>query len=635
MGRVWRGTRTLAWGMGALFGLVFLVSMVAWGAAPLNPPGLPRPDLVGGSVKLGDVSAIKAMNMPRVSPLLNQAYLVAAGGRFQSVQTMGIVGLEDGLAEIVVDCVPGRIEDIEALVSDCGGRVASTYQGLLFARFPLARLPELAAANGVIRVRTPFRARPLVVNEGNAVQCVKPFHQMGSSGQGVKVGVLDCGGFAGYRGLLGTDLPAEVTVWQGSHAPNHVGTDPVHEIHGQACAEIVHDMAPGADLYLAYDYTEEDYYRGVDWLIDQGVEIISYSCGWTGAWPYDGGGLPYNPVDQKASDARTQNGVLFVTSAGNEAYHGMYHGWFHPCGTDPGRQYFGNDGNFDWCTDPIIFYQDPARPQPLYITLSWNDWPGDPSTQGSTQDYDMYLWDFSTGAAVIIARSENRQDGSPGALPFEEIAYLPAAGWSPWYYITVRKHHATGKHFLDLRTPNGYLYLYNQDMTLSTPADSPNVVTVGAVFWNDLQLEPFSSQGPTFGAGGSEKGGYLKPNLAAADGVSTATYGPSDGLPWMSYGTGFFGTSASCPQVAGAAAVLRSAYPYLDAAGLERQLGASTVDMGDVGPDNVTGYGRLCLQQIAADTKEVPALSRESLVLLGLLLAAMALAVIRRKKGRA
>ncbi len=88
--------------------------------------------------------------------------------------------------------------------------------------------------------------------------------------------------------------------------------------HGTACAEIVHDMAPGAELYLAHDGEELDFYLAVDWMIGQGVHVISYSCGWLDPFPGDGAGDPHNPVNQKVTEARAA-GVLFVTSSGNRA----------------------------------------------------------------------------------------------------------------------------------------------------------------------------------------------------------------------------------------------------------------------------------------------------------------------------
>jgi len=117
---------------------------------------------------------------------------------------------------------------------------------------------------------------------------------------------------------------------------------------------------------------------------------------------------------------------------------------------------------------------------------------------------------------------------------------------------------------------------------------------VSGSYWSSMGLEVFSSRGPTLGPGGDPTGGLLKPDLAAADAVSSVTYGPTDGQPFPA-GTGFFGTSAACPHVAGGAALLLEADPTLDADDLEAQLLASATDMGVAGPDNDYGAGMMML----------------------------------------
>ena len=83
------------------------------------------------------------------------------------------------------------------------------------------------------------------------------------------------------------------------------------------------------------------------------------------------------------------------------------------------------------------------------------------------------------------------------------------------------------------------------------PATSGAALAVGALCWQSGQLEPYSSQGPTID-------GRMKPDLVGHDSVSSATYGPFIGCP-----SGFAGTSASSPEVAGAAALVEQAYPSL------------------------------------------------------------------------
>jgi hypothetical protein len=592
--------------------LALILASTAILAADVGKTSLPVPPAITPP-SVSPTSLIKKTGIAKLSPFLNQAYNTRhRTGPIQDPSTMGSMITGGSLVKIAVECKPGKAGIVASLVESLGGVLDSTYRDLVFATFPIDKLPSLASSNDLRWVRTPYRKDPEAVTEGAAIHGAVDAHAKGFIGQGTKVGVLDCGGFSGYSSLLGTDLPAGVTVWNGGESGDPVGSD----IHGAACAEIVYDMAPGAAMYLAYDATEADYYNAIDWLVAQGVDIISYSCGWTGPYPNDGAGLPYNPVNEKASEARA-NGVLFVSSAGNNAWNDNYQAFFSDDGS--GFHYFGS--GFTW-VNPVYIYTSGA-----YITLTWNDWPADPTASGSTQDYDLLLFD---GTVTLVASSVNTQNGTIGQIPFEEIYFEPPA--DGWYYLAILKWNATGDQFLNLRkSQSGSFYYHNAETSIGVPGESPNVLAAGAIFWNGLALESFSSRGPTLGPGGAPSGGYLKPDLVAADGVSTESYGLSDGLDWESFGTGFFGTSASCPHAAGAAAVVLSMRPGYSADALENVLLSSAVDMGAQGPDNEYGYGRILIEVVQA----IPALSEYGILLFSLFAAGIGAWLLRKRRRAA
>ncbi len=82
------------------------------------------------------------------------------------------------------------------------------------------------------------------------------------------------------------------------------------------------------------------------------------------------------------------------------------------------------------------------------------------------------------------------------------------------------------------------------------PADGSGVISIGAVFSNG-SLIGFSSRGPTYD-------GRIKPDVVAmGSGVSCVTAGSNDQYRTAS------GTSLSCPLVAGVAALILQAHPYL------------------------------------------------------------------------
>jgi hypothetical protein len=119
--------------------------------------------------------------------------------------------------------------------------------------------------------------------------------------------------------------------------------------------------------------------------------------------------------------------------------------------------------------------------------------------------------------------------------------------------------------------------------SITDPATSPLVTAVGAVCWSNNTIRSYSSRGPTID-------GTIKPDLAGPDGVSNGTYGNTGNC-----NGGFTGTSASSPHVAGAAALLRQAYPAATVADLYELLLGLTVDAGTAGPDNDYGEGILAL----------------------------------------
>jgi hypothetical protein len=103
------------------------------------------------------------------------------------------------------------------------------------------------------------------------------------------------------------------------------------------------------------------------------------------------------------------------------------------------------------------------------------------------------------------------------------------------------------------------------------------------VCWQNGALRPYSARGPTID-------GRTKPEIVAPDGVSGRTYGVSGGCTG-----GFQGTSASAPHVAGAAALVKQAFPEFNVGQLQNFLQIRAVDSGPTGLDNHFGWGRLSL----------------------------------------
>jgi len=119
------------------------------------------------------------------------------------------------------------------------------------------------------------------------------------------------------------------------------------------------------------------------------------------------------------------------------------------------------------------------------------------------------------------------------------------------------------------------------EATSVSPANNPEAFAVGAVD-NSGRVYGYSSRGPSACDGGQA----VYPSLVAP-GVGVKT------TDLHGFYDTFTGTSLSAPHVAGALALLLSAFPNLGVSEQEAVLTGTAVDRGDPGPDNIYGAGQL------------------------------------------
>ncbi len=412
---------------------------------------------------------------------------------------------------------------------------------------PGAIFAQLTELQHVTAVRLPpLRSTEQGGAEGQGVGIISAdaWHRQGITGAGLRIGVLDLG-FSGYEELLGVELPDDVPLatfgWYDSE-----------EVHGTACAEIIHEVAPGADLFFAwYDGSDAAFGEAVDWLMAQGVQIISHSAGGIVS-PRDGSGWDAQVVDGQAAQ-----GILWVNAAGNE---GDVH--YRDTFTDE-----DGDGFHEFAPgeEQLVVYNWDSY---LEIYLVWeDDW------DAPTQDYELFLVD-EDGRTLVS--SEEPQDGTPGQTPAEGVAFETD---EEVVYIMVQSYVTDAPVTFDIFVQgDGELADPSPAYTVNSPGDAVGSLTVGAAEWRDDDLASYSSQGPTL----DER---LKPEISAPTGVSVATYGKYP----------FDGTSSSTPHVAGAAALIWQAYPQWTRQEVIDYLLETSKDLGPVGPDTGFGYGRLQL----------------------------------------
>ncbi|NOK58989.1 MAG: hypothetical protein GFH25_541218n20 [Chloroflexi bacterium AL-N10] len=538
-----------------------------------------------------DTSIVKTRSNGKLDSTLTQV-AIAAETSVESALSLAdtqAVNHRDGHVQIHLSIDPARVTQVQSAVEEYGGEITGTGfdNTLMQAWMPVEELQSASEIEGVDYIRQPEEVIPLgnlqtgtSTTEGVAAINGPAWQSEGYEGQGVRIGVMDTG-FTGYSSLLGTDLPASVQARSFIDGETSVesGNDP----HGTACAEIIHDIAPEAELYLARVGTTFDIEEAVNWFISQDVDIISSSIGFYNQTPGDGTGAIADLVSRAS-----QEGILWITAAGNdrEAH------WSGPF-TDA-----NGDQALDFGDSPVNYFVDengdPAAVRagfPIRVYARWSDW------TNVDQDYDLFLvrWNSAEERWEILSQSTDFQDGQAGQRPTEFVAGVTTGASTFYGYVIARANADDTKPVnFDVFTPNFLSAFVNvPERSLANLADVPDAITVAALdITAPYPQESYSSEGPTNGPGGVATGGFIKPDIAAFANVSTESYDDPK----------FNGTSSATPHVAGAAAVVWSANPRYTNGEIELFLRANAVDMGNPGNDSQFGVGRLFLGEPGTET---------------------------------
>jgi len=488
------------------------------------------------------------------------------------------IPLQADMVTVIVEPADGRVSSVDKTgVVALGGEVQAISNSLMRVCVPISRLEAMAdQVNGIAFIRLPYQPRELVVtSEGVALTGADDFHTVGCYGQGAKVAIIDLG----FIGLANAQAAGELgnVVYTYDYTGNGLEE---YTNHGTGVAEIVGDMAPQAELYLLKISDSVDLQNAAQYCIDNGIDVINHSVGWYNTNFYDGTGT----VANIANNAR-DNGILWVNAAGNEASDGHWQGAFIDSDGDKYLD-FGSGSDYldaDSIDEGNRIYL--ASGDRVNVYMTWDNW------SASNQDYDLYLYDsFGT----IVASSTGNQTGTQA--PTEEISYTTT---SAGYYEIVIYDYSASAHpeieffaFTDSSSDVNLDY-HHPESSIITPANSGKVMAVGAIrhsSWTTGPQESFSSQGPSNAS--KYTASITKPDICGPDGVASYTYS-----------SGFYGTSAASPHVAGAAALLLSKDSTLTVDQLQAKLESDAIDMGIAGKDALYGSGRLNL--IVGETSAV------------------------------
>jgi hypothetical protein len=434
----------------------------------------------------------------------------------------------------------------------------------------------------------------------------------GYSGEGIKVGVLSDSynslGSAAADVATG-DLPGIGNPY-GDVTPVIVvqditgGTD-----EGRAMLQIVHDLAPKAQLFFATaDVSEAGFATAIKQLraAPYNCDIIMDDVGYFDEPAFQDG------IVAQAVDAVTANGALYFSAAGNsgslaKGTSGVFEGDFNDAGSAPfaNGTKKGSIHNFGTVASPVNGDIITAAGEEYY-DLNWSDPLGK-----STNDYDLFL---VNSAGTVIISSTNIQNGSQD--PFEGFSEATIAAGDK---LVIYKDSTAAVRALHLNTNRGTLSVATDGQTSGHPcaiaafcmAATPAATAFGNpgsptgpypdAFVATNNVENFSSDGPRrifynpdttaitagnflFGTNGGTS--LAKPDLTAADGVSTTAFGEFGPLP-----IGFYGTSAATPHAGAIAALLKSADPSITPAQIRTLLISTALDIESAGYDNNSGNG--------------------------------------------
>ncbi len=485
-------------------------------------------------------------------------------------------------------------DDLLAAIAAAGGEILDSIpeESAVRALVPIDSMEALAAREDVEFIRP---AAVAIMNTGSVDSQGDLTHRAvtaraatGATGAGVVVGVLSDSLDDNKNSLRSALNSGDLDGNNSFVLPKQRGRG---EGEGLAMMEIVHDLAPAAQLVFATGSSgEARMAANIRALAHAGCRVIIDDITYTDESPFQDG-----KIAQAVSDV-SDRGVLYFSSAANsgnirDRTSGTWEGNF--VGGQSNRH--GQLHLFKRGVPADRLTRESGRPAVLF----WSD-----PLHKSSNDYDLVVYDRFGN---IVSISNNTQNGRQDPI---EIVRPPNAG----QYLAIYKY-SGARRFLHLETSRGQLAIATGGSTRGHNASgAENAFCVAAApagvgitggprgpfpnaFTAANKAEPFSSDGFRhifFRANGTPytpgdflaRGGRVlkKPDITAADGVSTTLPGNSGLNP-------FFGTSAAAPHAGAIAALVLSHRPHANPSQVRKALYASAVNVMGHGFDNVSGHG--------------------------------------------
>lgn len=463
--------------------------------------------------------------------------------------------------------------------------VIDNTSGIVQALVPVGQLQAASALAGVRTVQLPTYGvveTGSKLTEGDSILGSSTLRSQltAGDGTGVRIGVVSDGVAGLAASQASADLGAVDTTTcnrsPGATSPTAANAGP----EGTAMLEIIHDIAPAAQLSFGYfgintGGTALNFNAAVTCLA-QNNDIVVDDVSFFNAGPYDG-----TSIVSANTNAALNNPAYpirgYYTSAGNEAQR-HYSGQFVDSGivvngeaidqfsatadtTNAGFNLLCDNVRPDaYCGNAVML-----KPNGVFsVNLQWDDPFG-----AATNDFDLFLYDPKAIDAThpngtIFLMSGDVQSST--RMPTESFAYQNTLAVDDTVYIMIGRVSASpAPHTFNMfaRCQQGCYNLSNGTTVsftnFNTTAGSvPNqsdssggVLSVGAIAASDPgndTIESYSSRGPTVD-------NRTKPDISAIDCVQVTGNG--------GFFNPFCGTSAAAPHAAAIAALMLSCNPTL------------------------------------------------------------------------
>ncbi len=508
-------------------------------------------------------------------------------------------------------------------IRELGGKVLSSVEHYraIRAELPLSEVEALAAHQAVRSIRTADKAmtrnrrrKPSpdllvdILNAGSRTTQGDVAHRAntartthGVDGAGIGIGVLSDGVGTLARRQATRDLPARVTVLEHQQGEGDEGT---------AMLEIVHDLAPGAELYFATAFGGmASFAENIEALCEAGADVIVDDVYYFLEGPFQ------DDIISQGVNAAVADGCFYFSAGGNagnknDGTAGVWEGDF-AAGTPlvlnsvtVGTQHdFGGGVTQNRITDDdggafVLWWADPL--------------------EGSSNDYDLFLVDED---GDVVRSSTRIQDGTRDPYEYIDSSDEDYTG----NRLVIVKTSGAADRYLRLDTLEGRLAVSTAGNLFGHSA-AENAIAVaqvavqsaggaGGVFNGTESVRTGNSDGPRriffepdgtpITAGNfSSTGGKLlqKPDLAAATCVRTTT-------PGFSF---FCGASSAAPHAAAIGALVLEGAEGPNSLTQTQLLAAMTgsaLDIEATGVDRDSGAG-IVMAPGAVDAVDVAAADR-------------------------